>query len=74
MGVGRIGAILGNITFGYLMDVDRAIPILIVASLLAVAAVAAIFLPQIYRPENLPPLERVIKLAKLANNNYLDKQ
>ena len=74
MGVGRIGAILGNITFGYLMDVDRAIPILIVASLLAVAAVATIFLPQIYRPENIPPLERVIKLAKLARNNYLDKQ
>lgn len=59
-GVGRIGAILGNVMFGHLLDVDRAIPILIVASFLSAGAVAAFFLPPIYRPENRPPLLRCL--------------
>ena len=59
-GIGRIGAVLGNVTFGNLIDADRTLPILLVASLLAIAAVAALFLPAIYRPENRPPLPRAI--------------
>ena len=46
--------------FGHLLDVDRAIPILIVASFLSAGAIAAIFLPPIYRPENRPPLVRCL--------------
>ena len=57
-GIGRIGAILGNVTFGHLIDSDRSLPILLVASLLAAGALASIFLPPIYRPENRPPLQR----------------
>ena len=57
-GIGRIGAILGNVTFGQLIDADRSLPILLVASFLAVGAITAIFLPPIYRPENRPPLHR----------------
>jgi len=59
-GVGRIGAILGNVTFGNLIDADIALPILLVASVLAVGATASIFLPSIYRPENRPPLYRAV--------------
>jgi len=59
-GIGRIGAILGNVTFGNLIDVDIALPILLVASVLAVGAVASIFLPSVYRPENRPPLYRAV--------------
>lgn len=63
-GLGRIGAILANIMFGYLLDVSRPIPILIVALVLSTGAGAAIFLPPIYRPENQPPLERAISRFK----------
>lgn len=55
-GIGRIGAILGNIMFGHLLDVDRTIPIIIVASFLLVGGLSAVFLPPVYRPENEPPL------------------
>ena len=63
-GIGRVGAILGNVMFGHLLDVDRSIPILIVASLLATGAVCAVFLPPIYRPENRPPLVRFLYRMK----------
>lgn len=58
-GIGRIGAILGNVTFGHLIDSDRSLPVLLVASLLSAGALASTFLPPIYRPENRPPLQRV---------------
>ena len=59
-GSGRIGAILGNVMFGHLLDVSKVIPILVVALFLTVGAVAALFLPPIYRPENRPPLLRAL--------------
>ncbi len=59
-GVGRLGAILGNVMFGHLLDVNRGIPVLIVACLLTVGAVCALLLPPIYRAENRPPLERCL--------------
>jgi hypothetical protein len=43
--VGRVGAILGNVSFGKLVSVDPMIPIVIVAALLLVGGVTAIFLP-----------------------------
>ena len=74
-GIGRIGAVLGNVTFGNLIDADRTLPILLVASLLAIAAIAAIFLPAIYRPENRPPLHRAVAFVynrcfKKQQSNY----
>ncbi len=59
-GIGRVGAILGNVTFGHLIDSDRSLPILLVASFLSVGAIAAVFLPPVYRPENRPPLQRAL--------------
>lgn len=59
-GLGRLGAILGNVMFGHLIDVNRGIPVLIVASLLTVGAGCAMLLPPIYRAENRPPLERYL--------------
>ena len=44
---GRIGAILGNLSFGQLKHVDPMIPILIVAAFLLIGGVSAIFLPSI---------------------------
>ena len=56
---------LGNVMFGHLLDVDRGIPILIVASLLTTGALCATLLPPAYRAENRPPLERLLfKLGK----------
>lgn len=63
-GIGRIGAIIGNVMFGHLLDVDRAIPILIIASSLLLGGLAAIFLPPVYRPENQPPLVRFYHFIK----------
>ena len=63
-GIGRIGAILGNVMFGHLLDVDKAIPILIIASSLLVGGLAAVFLPPVYRPENQPPLVRLYQIVK----------
>ena len=63
-GIGRIGAILGNVMFGHLLDVDRAIPILIIASSLLLGGLAAVFLPPVYRPENQPPLVRLYQTVK----------
>ena len=55
-----MGAIFGNIIFGHFLDMSRAIPILSVASLLFIGAVASVFLPQIYRPGNRPLLVKWI--------------
>jgi hypothetical protein len=63
-GIGRIGAIIGNIMFGHLLDVDRAIPILIIASSLLLGGLAAVFLPPVYRPENQPPLVRLYQIIQ----------
>lgn len=63
-GIGRIGAIIGNVMFGHLLDVDRAIPILIIASSLLLGGLAAVFLPPVYRPENQPPLVRLYLIVK----------
>ena len=59
-GMGRIGAILGNVTFGHLIDADRSLPILLVAAFLGAGAVASVFLPPIYRTENRPPFQRAV--------------
>ena len=69
-GIGRIGAILGNVMFGHLLDVNRAIPILAVASLLSVGGLSAVFLPPVYRPENRPPL---VKLFHSLKNKCISK-
>ena len=69
-GIGRIGAILGNVMFGHLLDVNQAIPILTVASLLLVGGLSAVFLPPVYRPENRPPL---VKLLHNLNNKCRSK-
>lgn len=62
--MGRLGAILGNVMFGHLLDVSKTIPILIVASFLTVGAFSAVFLPPIYRQENRPPLVRALHRFK----------
>ncbi len=41
----RLGAILGNVTFGYLVETNCAIPILLVASLLVTGGLAGLLLP-----------------------------
>ncbi len=61
MGIGRIGTILGNIIFGHLLDENTILlPILIVACLLILGAMAVIFLPPINSPENSPPLLKAV--------------
>lgn len=44
-GIGRIAAILGNLTFGELVDVHCAIPMILVAGLLVFGGIASIKLP-----------------------------
>ena len=44
-GVGRVAAILGNLTFGELVDVHCAIPMILVAGLLVFGGLASIKLP-----------------------------
>ena len=41
----RLGAILGNVVFGYLVEVNCAVPILSVATLLALGGLAGLLLP-----------------------------
>lgn len=41
----RLGAILGNITFGYLVETNCAVPILMVAALLISGGLAGLALP-----------------------------
>ena len=43
--VARLGAILGNVVFGYLVETNCAIPILSVAILLVLGGLASILLP-----------------------------
>lgn len=45
----RMGAILGNVAFGYLVETNCAIPILSVAVLLASGGLAGLFLPNTTR-------------------------
>ena len=45
MSIGRIAAVLGNVTFGKLVDIHCAVPMLLVASLLGGGGLSAIFLP-----------------------------
>ncbi len=47
----RLGAILGNVVFGYLVEVNCAIPILSVAALLIVGGLAGLLLPNTTRTE-----------------------
>ena len=44
-GIGRIAAILGNVTFGELVDVHCAIPMIIVSVLLVFGGIVSIKLP-----------------------------
>ena len=59
-GCGRIGAILANIMFGYLMDVGLTLPVLVVAIILMITGIPMFFTPSPYRKENLPPIVRGI--------------
>ena len=43
--MGRVGSIIGNVAFGKLIKVDPFVPILLVAVLLMVGGVTAVFLP-----------------------------
>ena len=45
LAAGRAGAILGQLTFGYLLEVNCAVPIVIVASLLITGGITGIFVP-----------------------------
>ena len=45
LAAGRLGAILGQLTFGYLIEVNCAIPIIIVASLLTSGGITGFFVP-----------------------------
>ena len=42
---GRLGAILGQLTFGYLLDVNCAVPIIIVAALMISGGLTGLFVP-----------------------------
>ena len=44
-GIARIGAILGNVIFGQLVDANCAIPMLLVAGLLAFGGLSSLALP-----------------------------
>jgi VNT family MFS transporter (synaptic vesicle glycoprotein 2) len=44
-GVGRIAAILGNVSFGSLVDVHCAVPMIMVSVLLTIGGLTAIKLP-----------------------------
>ncbi|XP_057691841.1 synaptic vesicle glycoprotein 2B isoform X2 [Corythoichthys intestinalis] len=45
-GAGRVAAITGNVAFGNLVDLDCAVPVLLVSAMLLTAGVAALFLPR----------------------------
>lgn len=45
-GIGRLGAIMGNMAFGKLVDSNCAVPILLVSVLLASAGFVTLILPQ----------------------------
>ena len=45
MGVGRIAAILGNVVFGQLVDVNCMIPMVMVSSLLCLGGLISLKLP-----------------------------
>ena len=44
--MGRIAAILGNVAFGQLLSVSKAIPILLTAAIMAVGGFLSIKLPE----------------------------
>lgn len=50
-GVGRVGAITGNLVFGELVDANCAIPILLVSALLLAGGLVALLLPQTRQSE-----------------------
>ena len=45
MGVGRIGAILGNVVFGQFVDINCIIPMFMVASFMCVGGFTSLKLP-----------------------------
>ena len=45
----RIGAILGNVAFGYLVETNCAVPILLVSTLLIAGGLAGLLLPNTTR-------------------------
>ena len=44
--IGRVGAILGNVMFGELIDYSAAIPLFVTAATMLIAAIAAGFTPE----------------------------
>ena len=45
-GLGRIAAIIGNVTFGQLIDVARAIPVIITATIMILGGFGSLRLPE----------------------------
>ena len=45
LAAGRLGAILGQLTFGYLLDVNCAVPIIIVSALMITGGITGLFVP-----------------------------
>ena len=45
LAAGRLGAILGQLTFGYLLDINCAVPIIIVAALMITGGITGLFVP-----------------------------
>ncbi|XP_037308228.2 synaptic vesicle glycoprotein 2B [Pungitius pungitius] len=50
-GVGRVAAITGNVAFGWLMDTNCAVPVLLVSALLLTGGLVALVLPQTRQTE-----------------------
>uniref|UniRef100_A0A1B6CG08 Major facilitator superfamily (MFS) profile domain-containing protein n=1 Tax=Clastoptera arizonana TaxID=38151 RepID=A0A1B6CG08_9HEMI len=51
MTFGRMGALLGNLVFGFLIDLDCVVPILLFASFLYISGILCFFLPNTGRTE-----------------------
>ena len=45
LAAGRLGAILGQLTFGYMLDVNCAVPIVLVAVLMITGGLTGILVP-----------------------------
>lgn len=50
-GVGRVGAIMGNLVFGRLVDANCAVPVLLVSALLLTGGLVGLLLPQTRQTE-----------------------
>ena len=53
-GVGRLGAIAGNIVFGELVDTSVALPMLLSAGMVLLGTGVAVFIPRMYSKQDQP--------------------